>query len=443
MRKKSTTILRKRTPSGQLKGSPRRTQPPRRTVVTRSQGGLRGGMLSRLPREVFDMILDRMTVVEMGIFCMASKEINRYIMDYVSSQPWKNTMIIRNFHNSTTQENTSTIQHYRELSMLFKRCTLLLPTKERLRFVLNKFAEIPCFSVDQCLAPGCIGFSSYGSFLQNLISGWDELECHRVFNYLCDMTNLPKKVQLVTAGKPGARWHEELQVRLFCREVLLDTWSGQLDRQLWLTMFLTPWPIVSQARLLFILYGPLHPGGTLGWQDLVDRELPQYALVDLARAIYLLFGQLEFKDGTKNLLLAILEELIVVPQPWHVENIARLLVLCGNSVCYGILASKAINRRLQETTKIIVYIILVCEKDSFHMSWAVKLVEQICMVFSTDTEKHFFIQQLENTFSQVTREVFEHCAAGNDLSRETFLSLRILLDSSAHFHTKFLQMLLK
>lgn len=95
--------------------------------------------------------------------------------------------------------------------------------------------------MDQCLAPGCIGFSSYGSFLQvrastseakrskffldanktlkiyapltrhasfnswqNLISGWDELECNRVFNYLCDTTNLPKKVQLVTAGKPGA-----------------------------------------------------------------------------------------------------------------------------------------------------------------------------------------------------------------------------------------------
>lgn len=132
--------------------------------------------------------------------------------------------------------------------------------------------------------------------------------------------------------------------------------------------------------------------GTLAWQDLVDRELPQYALADLARAIYLLFGQLEFKDGSKNFLLAILEELIgavfqkhlyikhmyanydlrsrictdlimsaVVPQPWHVENIARLLVLCGNSVCYTILASKAINRRLQEITKIIVYIILVRE----------------------------------------------------------------------------------
>lgn len=56
------------------------------------------------------------SVLEMGVFCMVSKEINGYIMDYVSSQPWKNKMIIRSFHHSTTQENTSTIQHYRDLS---------------------------------------------------------------------------------------------------------------------------------------------------------------------------------------------------------------------------------------------------------------------------------------------------------------------------------------
>lgn len=54
----------------------------------------------------------------------------------------------------------------------------------------------------------------------------------------------------------------------------------------------------------------------------------------------------------------------------------------------------------------------VCEKDGYHMSWAVKLVQQICKVFSTAPEKFLFIQQLENMFSQVTREVFEYSAAG-------------------------------
>lgn len=55
-------------------------------------------------------------VVEISVFCMASKKINGHIMDYVSSQPWKKKMIRSDFHHSTTQENTSTIQHYKDLS---------------------------------------------------------------------------------------------------------------------------------------------------------------------------------------------------------------------------------------------------------------------------------------------------------------------------------------
>ncbi|MEQ2158818.1 hypothetical protein XENOCAPTIV_003163 [Xenoophorus captivus] len=134
----------------------------------------------------------------------------------------------------------------------------------------------------------------------------------------------------------------------------------------------------------------------------------------------------------------------VIPQPWHVENVARLLVLCGSNLCYTFLASKALNGRLDEISRIIIYIILVCEKDGYHMSWAVKLVQQICKVFSTEPERFFFIQHLENMFSEVTREFFESSVAGNNFEdRETFQTLCILLDSSARFHTKLLHMFLK
>lgn len=54
----------------------------------------------------------------------------------------------------------------------------------------------------------------------------------------------------------------------------------------------------------------------------------------------------------------------------------------------------------------------VCEKDGYHMSWAVKLVQQICKVFSTVTERFLFIQHLENMFSEVTREIFEFSITG-------------------------------
>ncbi|XP_031714567.1 F-box only protein 47 [Anarrhichthys ocellatus] len=431
------------------KRTPRRRPRPTRTIVTRSQctctvDTTSGSFFHSLPTEVFDMILDKLSMLEISVLSMVSKAITRYILDYISTLAWKNKTIIQSFHHSTCLENRSTIEHYRDLGLLFKRCTLLQPTKDRLKFIFSKFSQIPCFLMEQCLAPDCMGFSSYGVFLQTLIAGWDELECHRVFNFLSDLTNLLQKIEAVIMGKPGVRWDQKLQLRLFCRKVLLDPWPSQPECQFWLTQLLKPWPMVSQAHLLFILYGPLMPEGEGGWQDLVERGLPHCALWDLARAILLLFGKLEAKYQTTNSLLAILEELIVIPQPWHVENVARLLVLCGSSLCYTVLASKAINGRILEISRLIVYIILVCEKDGYHMTWAVKMVQQICKVFSTAPERFCFIQQLENMFSEVTREFFELSVIVNHLDdRETFQTLCFLMDASARFHTKFLHMFLK
>uniref|UniRef100_UPI0037E74BAA F-box only protein 47-like n=1 Tax=Semicossyphus pulcher TaxID=241346 RepID=UPI0037E74BAA len=417
---------------------------PIRTIVTRSQCNTSGSFFQRLPSEVFEMILDKLSVLEISVFSMVSKDITRHVVDFISTVAWKNKMIIQNFHYSTCLERRSTIGHYRDLGLLFKRCTLLLPTKDRLKFIFNRFSQIPCFMLEQCLAQVCIGFSCYGVFLQTLIAGWDELECHRVFSFLCEHTNLLQKMEAVITEKPGVSWYQELQLRLFCRQVLLDPWPNQPECQFWLMQLLKPWPLVSQAHLLFIFYGPQLPEGTLGWQDLVERGLPHCNLWDLARAVLLLFSKLEVEGQTSSTELAILEELIVIPEPWHVENVARLLVLCGNSLCYTVLASKAVTGRLLEISRLLVYIILVCEKDGHHMSWVVKLVQQICKIFSTVPEKFCFIQQLENMFSEVTREFFEFSLAGNYFEdRETFQTLCILLDSRAHFHTKFLHMLLK
>ncbi|XP_022597057.1 F-box only protein 47 [Seriola lalandi dorsalis] len=422
----------------------KRTLPPARTIMTRSQCIPSTSFFHRLPSEVFDMILDKLSVLEISVFSMVSKEITRHVVDYISTLAWKNKMIVQSFHHSTFPEQSSTIEHYRNLGLLLKRCTLLLPTKERLKFIFSRFSQTPCFMLEQCLTPDCIGFSAYGVFLQTLIAGWDELECHRVFNFLCDVTNLLQKIEAVITAKPGVRWYQELQLRLFCRQVLLDPWSNQPECQFWLIQLLKPWPMVSQAHLLFILFGPLLPEGTLGWQDLVDRGQPHSALWDLARAILLLFGKLTVKGWTTDSMLAILEELIVIPQPWHVENVARLLVLCGSSLCYTVLVSKALKGRLLEISRLIVYIILVCEKDGYHMKWAVKLVQQICKVYSTAPERFCFIREVENMFSEITREFFEFSVAGNHLEdSETFQTLCILLDSSARFHTKFLHMFLK
>lgn len=51
----------------------------------------------------------------------------------------------------------------------------------------------------------------------------------------------------------------ELRIRLFCRSVLLDHWTHQSDSAFWLTRILKPWPMVNQARLLYIIFGPISP----------------------------------------------------------------------------------------------------------------------------------------------------------------------------------------
>uniref|UniRef100_A0A3B4AKV1 F-box domain-containing protein n=1 Tax=Periophthalmus magnuspinnatus TaxID=409849 RepID=A0A3B4AKV1_9GOBI len=372
---------------------------PGRRMQTRSQISSNtrdstDNFFHRLPSELLDIILGKLSVLELSVFGMTSKDITNYVVDYISSQKWTNKEIFQNFHHPTYQEQQATIGHYRELGLLFKRCTLLLPTEERLKFIFRRFSQIPCFMLEHCFVQGCLGFACLGSFLQTLIAGWDELECHRVFNFLCNLTDILSKTEVLINNKPGAHYFEEVEIRLFYRKVLLDPWSNRLEFHFWLIELLKPWPMVSQAHLLLFLYGPL---------------LPE-----------------------------------VIPQPWHVENVARLLVLCDSHLCYAFLASKALNGHLQEISRLIVYIILVCEKDGYHMNWAVKLVQQVCKVFSSDPEKFLFLQNLENMFAETTRDFFELSVGGNLVEdREIFQTLSILLDSSARFHAKFLHMFLK
>lgn len=38
---------------------------------------------------------------------------------------------------------------------------------------------------------------------KTLIAGWDELECHRAFKFLCELTNLQNNVETVLTERPG------------------------------------------------------------------------------------------------------------------------------------------------------------------------------------------------------------------------------------------------
>ncbi|XP_078234100.1 F-box only protein 47 isoform X1 [Pogona vitticeps] len=438
-------------PNQRYRRSYRRSRKFNKTPDTDSLSLSTLGNFRTLPLEIFHMILEYLPVKDISMLSMVSKTISYRLINYISSPSGNRRLLLRDFHNPGLlgcRKGFSILEHYRSLALLLKRCTLLLPTKERLKYIHNILSEISCFKLNGCLDPlHCSGLQCYGVFLQMLTAGWDELECHRVYNFLCDLTSLPRRVHTVVSGKPGksSMYREgsarklELRIRIFCRSVLLNHWINQSDSAFWLTRILKPWPMVNQARLLYIIFGPISTlDGHVVWQKMTDNPTDETSLKGLADAIKLLYDT-EAKEWTADDVISLLDELSVVPREWLLENSARLLILCGNNICFTFMASKAVNGRAVELARLTVFLALVCEKDLYCMDWAVKMMQKVCKVFRTLGERNNFLQSVENAFAHIIMEALQSVISGeHDEEDSSFLNLFHLVNAQANFHKEIL-----
>ncbi|NWI44857.1 FBX47 protein, partial [Picathartes gymnocephalus] len=403
------------------------------------------GDFQTLPLEIFQMVLNYLSVKDISMLSMASKTISERLINYIPTSAGSRRLLLQDFHRPQLpggREGASILEHYKSLGLLLKRCTLLLPTRDRLKYVHKVLSGVSCFKLNGCASPlHCLGLQCYGVFLQILTAGWDELECHRVFNFLWDLSNLARKVQMVVSSKPGSARRLELRIRLYCREVLLSPGSHRSDSAFWLTRILKPWPMVNQARLLYILFGPVSSrDGHVVWQKMIEGPTDETSLKGLADAIKLLYGT-EAREWTADDVISLVDELSVVPQEWLMENNARLLLLSGNSICFTFLASKAVNGRAVELARLMVFMVLVCEKDLYCMDWAVKMMQKVCTVFSTPWERNNFLQCLENTFAHMLMDMLQAVLTGEqDEEDSSFLNLFHLVNAQANFHKEILYM---
>ncbi|XP_071967640.1 F-box only protein 47 isoform X3 [Engystomops pustulosus] len=380
----------------------------------------------------------------LGHFRVIPIEIFHSLLKYLSGN---RRLLCQDFHCAGFVEgrkDAPVLDHYRVLGLLFKRCTLLLPTRERLKYIHKIISEISCFKLCGCPSPTqCLGLLCYGAFLKILTAGWDELECHRVYIFLCDLTNLPRKIQILVSSKPGSSYKLELRVRLFCRHVLLDHWTQRTDSAFWLSRLLKPWPMVNQARLLYIFFGPVSSiDGHISWLKMTQGLADENSLRGLADAVKLLYDT-EAKEWTADDVISLVDELSVVPQEWLLENNARLLILSGNSICFTFMASKAVNGRTADLATLVVFLALVCEKDLYCMDWAVKMMQRICRVFSTQQERKTFLQNVENSFSRIVMDLLQSVISGQRNEEDSsFLNLFHLVNAQANFHKEILYMTL-
>lgn len=69
---------------------------------------------------------------------------------------------------------------------------------------------------------------------------------------------MDERLDKVLNTTPGTYPWFEKYIRVFCREIFLNKAFDECDRGFWLSTILKPWPLVFQARVLYILYGPYH-----------------------------------------------------------------------------------------------------------------------------------------------------------------------------------------
>nr|XP_025041971.1 F-box only protein 47 isoform X1 [Pelodiscus sinensis] len=435
-------------PNQKYRRSSRRSKPFCHTVDTDSESLSTLGNFKALPLEIFQMVLKYLSVTDISMLSMVSKAISNRLINYISTSSGNRRLLLQDFHNleiSGKREGSCILEHYRSLGLLLKRCTLLLPTKDRLKYIHKILSEVSCFKLSGCPSPlHCLGLQCYGVFLQTLTAGWDELECHRVYNFLCELSNLPRKVQTVVSSKPGSARKLELRIRLFCRSVLLNHWIHRSDSAFWLTRILKPWPMVNQARLLYIIFGPVSSiNGHVVWQKMIDGPTDETSLKGLADAIKLLYDT-EAKEWTADDVISLVDELSVVPREWLMENNARLLILSGNNICFTFMASKAVNGRAVELARLVVFLALVCEKDLYCMDWAVKMMQKVCKVFSTPGERNNFLQSVENAFAHMIMDMLQSVMSGDREEEDSsFLNLFHLVNAQSNFHKEILYLTMR
>ncbi|NWT92361.1 FBX47 protein, partial [Urocynchramus pylzowi] len=400
------------------------------------------GDFQTLPLEIFQMVLNYLSVKDISMLSMVSKTISGRLINYISTSSGSRRLLLQDFHQElpARREGASILEHYRALEN-FQSQQLINYWLIRTNHCCLHL-QVSCFKLNGCASPlHCLGLQCYGVFLQILTAGWDELECHRVFNFLWELSNLARKVQTVVSSKPGSARRLELRIRLFCRGVLLSPGSRRSDSAFWLTRILKPWPMVNQARLLYIIFGPVSSrDGHVVWQKMIEGPTDETSLKGLADAIKLLYGT-EAREWTADDVISLVDELSVVPQEWLMENNARLLLLSGNSICFTFMASKAVNGRAVELARLMVFMVLVCEKDLYCMDWAVKMMQKVCKVFSTPWERNNFLQCLENSFARMLMDMLQAVLAGErDEEDSSFLNLFHLMNAQANFHKEILYM---
>ncbi|XP_038068040.1 F-box only protein 47-like [Patiria miniata] len=363
------------------------------------------GFFALLPTELMYHILNTLRIEDLGFLSVTSKAFRDVIIEYTQSTSGLKRLQLRQTAPSRRTASkravcNNLVNHFKNVGLLLKRTTCLFPTRERLKTVEFIVSQLQC--VHRSFT--CQALSCYGNLLSTFTRGWEERECLRAYITISENQSMISKILIMLSGNPGSNPAVEIKTRRFFRHVLLDQCKTMEDLSMWLHFILKPFPMVHQARLLYLLYGPLCPGTDAVFWDCMretsvgDRQTRSSTIAPLGEIAMALKALVNHREWSDDDVISVLEELTGCPDEWLIENVARLLILCGEPMALKVLGSKAINGKMNELGSIVVAFSVVLYDEGLHMSWLIKVVQQLCGMMKTAQDIKSFLASVTATY---------------------------------------------
>ncbi|CAH1785920.1 unnamed protein product [Owenia fusiformis] len=393
------------------------------------------GYFEILPLELKFHLLSYIPVEDLSMLTISSKNMRNLIEVYRLTNNAKRHLMSKPLTHTvmSIRDQITYVEQFKKLGLLMKRSTCLYTTKDRLRIVERFLSKYLCGNADKCTDPThCIALVCFGKFLHTVLNGWDDMELIRTFETMSINSYMWKNLGIIVNSKPGSNPKHEYHARLFYRRVFLDQVEKVQDRIFWITRILKPWPMVHQARLLFLLYGPVS-AEEIQWYDVCEncpanRHQAKLCFGDIADILRLLHTQ--GKEWSEDDIISVLDEITSSPDDWLAENVAHLLFQCGDQLTLKVMGSKAVNGRLAELASIITSLCLVCIKQDCPMTWVTAIVHRISSILDSSKDKQMFMSCIIDTFREVIIDLHEFSV---DADEDRDIDFQYVLDAQSEF----------
>jgi len=364
--------------------------------------------LSQLPIEVRDYIFYKLSPYDLHQLASTSNEYFIIVLNFLRSS--MGTRYLKTILDTSPDRPRSGA--WERLGRLYGLMTSLLPLSRRIQIIKDVLFTKLNLSGDGASSDD---LSYIGRFFGEATKHWSEREVAWAFSQFDSHLQLKKKIdRFYTCEHGGIEIQLEHTIRSCFRLVYFDSIRLHAHRGCLLNGILYRQPIWFQARLIYLLFGPMS-SNRIDWEKFsrdranfftypnVDEE---QAYFDLSRAFNVLNRSMHAqKTWNSNSKLALLNELIAQPIPWRSEYVAELLFYCGRELLTNVLIAFAMKNYHKEYAQLIHSLCIVARQRKAYYEIIQLAIEDSFERCTLVAQRNSIVVHLQNAFRCITRNV--------------------------------------